>query len=70
MPRAHKKNKVINKVFNTNTNISGLGENKRTENIDITTILVYSAMKIRAKGPALYSILNPETSSDSPSIKS
>ena len=33
-------------------------------------IIIYSAMKIRAKAPALYSILNPETSSDSPSAKS
>lgn len=36
----------------------------------ITIILVYSAIKIRAKGPALYSVLKPETSSDSPSAKS
>lgn len=33
-------------------------------------ILVYSAIKIRAKFPALYSVLNPETSSLSPSAKS
>lgn len=30
-------------------------------------ILVYSAIKIKANGPLLYSVLNPETSSDSPS---
>ena len=36
----------------------------------IARILVYSAMKIRAKGPLLYSVLNPETSSDSPSARS
>ena len=30
----------------------------------------YSAIKINAKGPALYSVLNPDTSSDSPSAKS
>ena len=30
----------------------------------------YSAIKIKAKGPALYSVLNPDTSSDSPSAKS
>lgn len=30
-------------------------------------ILVYSAIKISAKGPLLYSVLKPETSSDSPS---
>ena len=33
-------------------------------------IFMYSAIKIRAKGPALYSVLNPDTSSDSPSAKS
>lgn len=36
----------------------------------ITRILVYSAMKIRANSPLLYSTLKPETSSDSPSAKS
>jgi hypothetical protein len=33
-------------------------------------MLVYSAIKIKANIPALYSILNPDTSSDSPSAKS
>jgi len=37
------------------------------ENILIAKILVYSAIKINAKGPLLYSVLNPDTSSDSPS---
>lgn len=36
----------------------------------IRRMLVYSAMKNRAKGPAAYSTLNPETNSDSPSVKS
>jgi hypothetical protein len=45
-------------------------ENKEAENILIAKILVYSAIKIRAKGPLLYSVLNPETSSDSPSARS
>ena len=36
----------------------------------IARILVYSAIKIRAKGPLLYSVLKPETSSDSPSARS
>jgi len=31
---------------------------------------MYSAMKIRANGALLYSILNPDTNSDSPSAKS
>lgn len=36
----------------------------------IIIILAYSAIKIRANDPLLYSVLNPETSSDSPSAKS
>lgn len=36
----------------------------------IRRILVYSAMKNRANGPAAYSTLKPETSSDSPSVRS
>lgn len=36
----------------------------------INRILVYSAIKISAKAPPLYSVLNPETSSDSPSERS
>lgn len=31
---------------------------------------VYSAIKMRAKGPLLYSVLKPDTSSDSPSARS
>jgi hypothetical protein len=33
-------------------------------------MLVYSAIKMRANSPLLYSTLNPDTSSDSPSAKS
>lgn len=36
----------------------------------IMIILVYSAMKNRANGPAAYSTLKPDTNSDSPSVKS
>lgn len=36
----------------------------------IIIIFIYSAMKKRAKGPAAYSTLKPETSSDSPSVRS
>jgi hypothetical protein len=41
-----------------------------TERSLIIKMLVYSAMKIRANKPPLYSVLKPETSSDSPSAKS
>lgn len=33
-------------------------------------MLVYSAIKINANSPLLYSVLNPDTNSDSPSAKS
>lgn len=33
-------------------------------------MLAYSARKNRAKGPPAYSTLNPDTSSDSPSVRS
>lgn len=33
-------------------------------------ILAYSAIKKRANGPPAYSTLKPDTSSDSPSVKS
>lgn len=36
----------------------------------ITKIFIYSAIKIMANKPPLYSILNPDTNSDSPSAKS
>lgn len=36
----------------------------------IIMILIYSAIKNRANGPAAYSTLNPDTSSDSPSVRS
>jgi len=38
--------------------------------IPIAIIFMYSAIKIRAKVPDLYSVLNPDTSSDSPSARS
>ena len=36
----------------------------------IRIIFIYSAIKNSANGPAAYSTLKPETSSDSPSVKS
>jgi len=52
--------------------ISGIKVLKKTTLVNslITKILAYSAMKIRANRPLLYSTLKPETNSDSPSAKS
>lgn len=46
------------------------GKNKNLVIIDIIIILAYSAIKIIANLPLLYSVLNPDTNSDSPSAKS
>ena len=45
-------------------------EKRMMEIIDMMMIFMYSAIKIIANIPLLYSVLNPETSSDSPSAKS
>lgn len=49
---------------------AGVRRNRADERSLTTKILQYSAMKIRANFPPPYSMLNPETSSDSPSAKS
>jgi len=61
-----------------NTNILNSGVNKvlvekkkkSLVRVDKKKILLYSAIKIKAKPPDPYSTLNPDTSSDSPSAKS
>ncbi len=45
-------------------------KNRIADVILINRIFVYSAIKINANSPLLYSVLNPDTSSDSPSAKS
>jgi len=44
--------------------------NRVAESVFIRRMFAYSARKKRAKGPPAYSTLNPETSSDSPSVRS
>jgi hypothetical protein len=71
--RIHKYNVAIIIVFVISIIfiiIIDLPENKITVNNLIIKIFAYSAIKIRANMPPLYSILNPETSSDSPSARS
>lgn len=51
--------------------LSMLGlKNRMAVSVFISMMFAYSARKNRAKGPAAYSTLNPDTSSDSPSVKS
>lgn len=45
-------------------------KNKETVSILITSIAIYSAIKRSANPLLLYSMLNPDTISDSPSAKS
>lgn len=48
-----------------------LGLKKRiVVSVFMSMMLAYSARKNSAKGPAAYSTLNPDTSSDSPSVRS
>lgn len=62
-------------VFNTINRLSMIAISMLAVNIMavsslIPRILVYSAIKISANSPLLYSTLNPDTNSDSPSAKS
>lgn len=60
-------------VLNTMVKSVSRGENPVKKIIDRSLIIrmfAYSAIKIRANMPLLYSTLNPDTSSDSPSAKS
>ena len=44
--------------------------NRIAVSVFINIMFAYSARKNRANGPAAYSTLNPDTSSDSPSVRS
>lgn len=44
--------------------------NSTADKVFIKRMLPYSARKNKAKGPPAYSTLNPDTSSDSPSVRS
>lgn len=44
--------------------------NRMVVKVFISRILAYSARKNSVNSPALYSTLNPDTSSDSPSVRS
>ena len=65
------KNVVKLHVRTVEVNQHGLLKKSRTEySKEFRIIPIYSAIKINANLPALYSMLNPETNSDSPSAKS
>jgi hypothetical protein len=66
----------FNKIKSFNSLYTGKGKgnqppkNNKTNNKDINIICEYSAKKNKAKAIPEYSTLNPETNSDSPSVKS
>lgn len=63
-------NSVLRRRAEIGTDSAGNGINKAAVKILIIIIFVYSAIKIKANLLLLYSILKPETSSDSPSDRS
>lgn len=76
--RIHRKLEERSRVFvarmsgkSSGVGLSMLGfKNRRVVSVFISMMFAYSAKKKRAKGPAEYSTLKPETSSDSPSVRS
>ena len=76
--RIHRKVIVNASVFSTklivySSGVCGSWDAPRKRiavNAFIMMMLAYSAMKNMAKGPAAYSTLKPDTSSDSPSVRS
>ena len=73
MARTHTNKIEIISVLIIKTNLRNeiiVPVNKTAVNSLITKIFAYSAIKIRANIPLLYSTLNPDTSSLSPSAKS
>lgn len=76
--RTHKNPAVKRRVFvariTGKSSCGGLNrlglKNRMAVSMFISMMLAYSARKNRANGPAAYSTLNPETSSDSPSVRS
>lgn len=57
-------------VSSGNAGIWEAPRNNVTESVFIRRMLAYSARKNKANGPPAYSTLKPETSSDSPSVRS
>ena len=78
MARIHRNEDERRRVFvasamgnNSGGRFRKLGFRNRTVvSVFISIMLAYSAKKNMANGPAAYSTLNPETSSDSPSVRS
>lgn len=71
MPRTHTNKKERKVTLRKNNHLTkSPPKNIKQKRILINKILEYSAKKIRANPPLLYSTLKPETNSDSPSAKS
>lgn len=70
MPRNQTQKKHIKTPKILTINIFSILKNNWTEMKEKNIIIAYSAIKIKANPPPPYSMLNPDTSSDSPSEKS
>lgn len=76
--RTHRKTRdkraaFVIRFIAVSSGIAGICEaprNKAAERVFISKMLAYSARKNSANGPPAYSTLKPETSSDSPSVRS
>ena len=75
VPRAHKNvNATISVIKESIKSFNIRGVNNIKNKVDVRRLIIiifmYSAIKIKANAPPLYSVLNPDTNSDSPSEKS
>ena len=70
MPRSHKTKVIKKPTFKKNKKFKFPPRNRTTITVLIRIIIEYSPKNNNANPPALYSTLNPDTSSDSPSAKS
>lgn len=75
MPRTQTNKNANNEVLSViESGVRGLMKIGAKKKVAVKSLIIkifmYSAMKIRAKDPLLYSVLKPETSSDSPSARS
>lgn len=70
VPRNHNTKQIKIPTFIKNSNERLPPKNKITITVLIKIIMEYSPKNNKAKPPALYSTLKPDTNSDSPSAKS
>lgn len=60
----------LNEVSSGSEGMWEAPRNRIADSVFMSRMLAYSARKNKAKGPPAYSTLNPDTNSDSPSVRS